>query len=122
MAYIPLNGNELAAVIANDIKKQLEGYDDFSFAVTYPRAEYKLVLSITGYARPAPVTVEIEGKVERSPVLPTDERRVSNVTLGRALEPPDKIREEAGLVIPQRQTLKTGEIVDLLPNQIPGSR
>jgi hypothetical protein len=120
-----LNGAELKKIILDEIATNMSRDTDFGQHLTYMQVEYEFVLTLKLTPREAQDKVmRVEGgraehdEDTKLPVIAATPRdpRIISIQSSRVIDlketPPDKLREEAGLQVPQPQMVG-GQIVDV---------
>lgn len=121
--YYPLDGAELLQVVwglMDDLAKRLVNDIRFSVAATYPRVAVRAQVVVEGYTVDVPIVVEkVAVPWEKTPVALAEklgdevvfvvrERRREFASDGAVETPPNAMRAEAGLEIPRKQFVGTG--------------
>jgi hypothetical protein len=120
--FNPLTGRELSVIMAKHLERELQEHLDFSNAVTYINPEYRITVELEAFELEKPKTAQVTGTVPTGPVDPEAKRtkRGTRVTVGSGvISQPDRAREESNLVVPSQRQLKTGEVADFSPDQMP---
>lgn len=134
--YIPLSGDELAAVVGrqlDEIKARLEDDLRFSMAVTYPRVRARVIVQVEAYAQAGFEIVKLAPEHTKTPLQLARERadevvfvlvseREEMTDAGESVTPPNAMRTDAGLAIPGKRQIETpaGRMLVDIPTDLSG--
>lgn len=122
LQYFPLDGTELAALIANLMAEAAEQIRDdlrFSMAITYPRVTATVEIKVQGYAEDQGFSIrkvmvphertplEVAQRLSDEVVFVVSAQRREMTAEGESVTPPNKMRQELGLAIPRKQSVET---------------
>ncbi len=130
--YYPINGDELHEIVKGMVDSMLKRIANdlrFSMAITYPRLICDLTLTFKGWAADVEEQVkvvktheqtpaEIAGQFGQAVVFVVQETKSEFDQDGEPLDPPDRMRDGAGLPKPQKQLVGVGTgrmLVDIVP-------
>jgi hypothetical protein len=122
LQYFPMDGSELRELVLMLLDKAAEQIRTdlrFSIAMTYPRVTARVRIEVEGYATDANFAIEKVRADERVPIdvareyadevvfILVQERREFDEA-GEPENPPDRLRDELGLVKPRKQMVQAG--------------
>lgn len=126
MPVLALSGQELLEHIIARMRKELSLNPDFAVHLCHPRVKWSVVIDLSELTSLPPErshTVSGDTAGEGAPPMketPLEKIRSRKIKIGSDLiTRPGQAREEAGLPQPDRQTLKSGDIVDYAPGEAP---
>lgn len=135
--YYPINGDELrdlTRVLLDKLNTRIENDIRFSMALTYKRLDVVLKLEVRAYPDDGFDVKYVTAPKDQSPEALADDLANEAVFVvketfrefdrdGNPENPPDRMREIAGLPVPRKQMVQAGaikQLVDIVPPALPG--